>query len=296
MAASKPDPTAESALKHLPYMVSTSNEDVSLVDRPPRIQSAALVPNSMATVIKAVAEASEDVRKVKHFRSVFDRLSSGENPAESQLVEHREALIEDEEYGGIDQFPSETQSTYFDSHGQFDGDMTMTENDSVLATDYVSDFDLYEETDIRARNNVSHSDAFGEDDEGLIMVHHNIANDGDDGMGIKWNKKQDEPPVTRITSHKMVSLPDSISTRRLRPRYQAVKDVPASQCLKHLQKNVAAFSTFDVQAMQEKVVSHHVSHGNVRFLRGSHLTCLQHVLILFFFYTDQIIDLYFFGN
>ncbi|XP_039011998.1 uncharacterized protein LOC120141138 [Hibiscus syriacus] len=65
----------EPSSKRLRCVVSTSSGDVPIRHR--RIQPVARVPNSMATVIKAVAEAAEDVTKVKSAGSAFDRLGPG---------------------------------------------------------------------------------------------------------------------------------------------------------------------------------------------------------------------------
>lgn len=265
VATSRPDSTAESALKRLRSVVSTSNEDLSLADRRPRIQSVALVPNPMATVIKAVAEAAEDVRKVKTSRSVFDRLSCGEDPAEPQHREQREAVIEDEEYAGASQFPDETPLTYLGMHREFDGDMTMMENDAALASACVSDYKQYGKFGVQAGENVSHNDAFGRDDEDLIMMHHDIADNGDDRMSFRWNEEQDEPPATRNTFHKTVLLPGSVSTTKPRHDYLALKKVPAPRDLKPSQQNVAAANTSDARVFQEKSFSVPIPNGNVRF-------------------------------
>ncbi|PKI47403.1 uncharacterized protein LOC116187689 [Punica granatum] len=263
VATSRPDSTTESSLKRLRSVVSTSNEDSSLVDRPPRVRSVALVPNSMATVIKAVAEAAEDVRKVKSSKSVFDRLSRGGDVAEPEFIERREDAIEDEEYGDAEQFIDETQSTYLGGRRQFDGDMTMKESDSMLASDYVSDYERYEETDVRAHDNVSHGDALGGDDEILLKMHHNAAHNGSDGMRFRWNE-EDEPPVTKNTSRKMVNIPGSVSTRKPRPPYQAPSEIPAHQVQKPLQQNFTAANKSDVQVMRDNGGPVRVSNGDVK--------------------------------
>ena len=72
----------ETSFKRLRSVVSTSFEDFP--GRPRRIQSVARVPNPMATVIKAVAEAAEDVTKVKNAGSVFDRLGPGMDVLETR--------------------------------------------------------------------------------------------------------------------------------------------------------------------------------------------------------------------
>ncbi|CAI0428062.1 unnamed protein product [Linum tenue] len=89
----------EPSLKRLRSVVSTSTEEPPpQVDRPRRIQSIARVPGGpMATVIKAVKEAAEDVTKVKTPRSVFDRLGR-DSPAVETTVEYRDVAMDEEEY------------------------------------------------------------------------------------------------------------------------------------------------------------------------------------------------------
>lgn len=66
----------EPSRKRLRSVVSTSTGLSSEEVHPRRIQSMARLPNPMATAIKAVAEAAEDVRKIRS-GNVFDRLSRG---------------------------------------------------------------------------------------------------------------------------------------------------------------------------------------------------------------------------
>ncbi|KAD5802792.1 hypothetical protein E3N88_14152 [Mikania micrantha] len=66
--------TSEPSFKRLRSAVSTPTDDSALEDRPPRIRSVARVPKAMAVAIKAVADAAQDVVKVKPSGNVFDRL------------------------------------------------------------------------------------------------------------------------------------------------------------------------------------------------------------------------------
>ncbi|KAK4755987.1 hypothetical protein SAY87_009744 [Trapa incisa] len=259
VGTSRPDSTAESALKRLRSVVSTSNEELPSVDRPQRIQSIALLPNSMATVIKAVAEAAEDVRKVKPSRSVFDRLGRGEDPEEPQHLKHREAIVAGELYGGTNQFPVENRSTYFERQGQFDGEMTMMEQDSDLASVYVSDYGQYEQTDVEVQEN-----AFGRDDENFPMMHHEVSNYDDDSMRFRRNEEQDEPPITRSIHCRMALPAKSVYTGKS-PHYLAPKQAPAPQNRKPLQQNVAAANASDLQLIQEKSFPVSAPNGNVQY-------------------------------
>ncbi|KAK4792667.1 hypothetical protein SAY86_023102 [Trapa natans] len=100
------------------------------------------------------------------------------------------------------------------------------------------------------------------------MMHDNFAKDGDHGMEIRWSNQQDET-LTRNISQKMLNLPDSISRRKLHGHYQALKDIPTSQYLKHLRQILAAFNASDVQVIQTKDVFLSVFHGNVKSVSSS---------------------------
>ncbi|XP_010534260.1 PREDICTED: protein gar2 [Tarenaya hassleriana] len=100
LAISKPSNSLkESSSKRLRSVVSTSTEDSSAPEPPQRIRSVARVVNPMSTVMKAVAEAAEDVKKTKTGRSVFDRISHSTDLSETldQHVVLRDAAPENEE-------------------------------------------------------------------------------------------------------------------------------------------------------------------------------------------------------
>ncbi|CAL1409328.1 unnamed protein product [Linum trigynum] len=88
----------EPSLKRLRSVVSTSTEEPTQpVDRPRRMLSIARNPRGpMATIIKAVQEAAEDVTKVKTPRSVFDRLGRDSTSFETTL-EYRDVAMDEEE-------------------------------------------------------------------------------------------------------------------------------------------------------------------------------------------------------
>ncbi|KAK4783348.1 hypothetical protein SAY86_007722 [Trapa natans] len=263
VATSKPDSAAESALKRLRSVVSTNNEELPSVDRPPRIQSVALLPNSMATVIKAVAEAAEDVRKIKPSKSVFDRLGCGEDPEEPQGLKHRDAIFADELYGGANQFPVESQR-------EFDGEITMMEHDSDLASVYVSDYGQYEQIDAEA-----HEKSFARDDGDLPRMHHHVSNNGDDSLRFRRNEEQDEPPVTRNTGYKIVLPVDRVSTGKSRSPYLAPKQVPSPQNRKPLQQKFSATNASDLRVIQEKTFLVSASNGNAQSFTDPQRTTRQ---------------------
>ncbi|MFS7906075.1 putative nuclear polyadenylated RNA-binding protein Nab2/ZC3H14 [Helianthus anomalus] len=105
--------TSEPSFKRLRSAVSTPTDDSSLEDRPPKIRSLARVPKAMAVAIKAVADAAQDVVKVKHAGNVFDRLGRSSTDA-SDTIENGKHEADVPTYSG-----------------QHVGDVSMMEHDGV---------------------------------------------------------------------------------------------------------------------------------------------------------------------
>ncbi|KAG8646324.1 hypothetical protein MANES_10G145600v8 [Manihot esculenta] len=131
----------EPSLKRLRSVVSTSTGESSLVDRPRRIQSIARVPNPMATVIRAVQEAAEDV-KVKSSKSVFDRLGREMDISDTEQVrDMRDLAVEDEEFN---QIPEKTLPFYHQIQGV---DIGIVDSETRLAGDSMFDNEGYDDGD-----------------------------------------------------------------------------------------------------------------------------------------------------
>ncbi|KGN58820.2 nucleolin 1 isoform X3 [Cucumis sativus] len=131
--------------KRLRSVVSASNSDTT--NRPRRLQSVAKVPNPMATVIKAVTEASEDVVRVKS-SSVFDRL--GRQSRDMDLTEssgrpseYGATFVENDEYGDMNHSEDRPYSATYLERGNYIGkysrDEPMFEPETGLASDSTSE-------------------------------------------------------------------------------------------------------------------------------------------------------------
>ncbi|KAI3683049.1 hypothetical protein L1987_83546 [Smallanthus sonchifolius] len=107
--------TSEPSNKRLRSAVSTPTHDLPLEDRLPKIRSVARVPKAMAVAIKAVADAAQDVIKVKPLVNVFDRLGHGS----TDTLDTIERFTED----GKHEADIPTYS------GQYVGDVSMMEHD-----------------------------------------------------------------------------------------------------------------------------------------------------------------------
>lgn len=270
MATSRPSNLAKDPkLKRLRSVVSTSTSDLSLVDRPQRIRSVARVPNSMATVIRAVAEAAEDVIKVKPSGSVFDRLGRGMDVSATsgQDAEFREAAVEDGEYGDINEIQGQIMSRNhqrIDYSGQYVGNMTMLESETGLASDSTSDNEGYDGVNVVGRKVMDVSQtasSAGNRGEDSLMVQYSVAKNADDV--IRRSKDQDQPVVAANTSRsKIVNISVNVNTWKP-PHYQEHREVGEINNRKPLQESDAGSAQTGLLLMKENS-NPTVGNGNVR--------------------------------
>ncbi|XP_039124841.1 uncharacterized protein LOC120261157 isoform X4 [Dioscorea cayenensis subsp. rotundata] len=130
----RPSSRAEPAIKRLRSVVSTSNTDSVLDERPQRKRSVGRVAGPVATALKAAAEAAEDVSKVRHSGSVFDRL---DRSASTKRIINRTSDLEEHvpevEYDDYDQIPGSNYSDFQgrrEYFGEFNGDTAMLDRDN----------------------------------------------------------------------------------------------------------------------------------------------------------------------
>jgi cobalamin biosynthesis Mg chelatase CobN len=256
----------EPSLKRLRSVVSTSTEDTSLVDRPRRLQSIARVPNPMATVLKAVQEAAEDVVKVKSSGSVFDRLGRDMDASltTEQVTEFRDAAVEDDEYEELSGIQEQNHSNYpqrskYCEHG---GAMNMMEHEAGLTSDFMSDNEGYDDANV-----VDHR---------VMDVSHtgtSYGSKGEDALMSKYNLAKDQSAAN--TSLKIVNISVNVNTWRP-PHYQEPRDA-AMDNQKSVQNNEGNAGRFGAKLMKEVSKPVSVGNGNVRW------SCLPGFFILLAF-------------
>ncbi|KAJ6750905.1 hypothetical protein OIU85_001442 [Salix viminalis] len=198
----------EPSQKRLRSVVSTSTED-TLVDRPRRLQSIARVPNPMATVLKAVREAAEDVVKVKSSGSVFDRLGR-----DMDVTEFRDHAVEDDGYEEFNEILEETHSNYPQrSKYRGHGTTNMTGNEAGL-TNLMSDNEGYDDP-----SPVDHRVM------GVSQTGTCLGSKGEDSLMSSYNgaKDQDQSISAANTSRKIVNISVNVNTWRP-PHYQEPRD------------------------------------------------------------------------
>lgn len=269
VATSRPsNSVTEPTLKRLRSVVSTIGVDSPVVERPVRLQSIARVPNPMATVIRAMAEAAEDVTRVKSSGSVFDRLGRDMGVSENsgQLASCRDATFVDDEFTDVNQIHKQTRSTYLqrsDHTGNYGGNMIMLDNDVGLASDSTSENDGYVDANLIDHRvaDVSQTGTSGGKKGENSMMQYSVAKNADDAMRVTRNKDQGQ---LANASHKIVNISTNVNTWK-QPRYEESREVAGVDGWKSILEAEGGASKPGARVMKENNSPVTVN-GNVRHL------------------------------
>ncbi|XP_034704467.1 uncharacterized protein LOC117928634 [Vitis riparia] len=276
VATSRPSNlAAEPKLKRLRSVVSTSTGDSSLDDRPQRLQSVARMPSAMATAIKAVAEAAEDVIKVRSSGNVFDRLGRGPrgmdlSEVSDQQAGFRETGTEDGGYGDFKQIPEKTRSTHLQRSAyseHYAGNVTMLESETGLASDSASDNEGYDDVNLMGRRimDVSQSGTTGGNKgDDSLMVQYSVAKNADEGMRTMRSIDQGQPSAVANTSRKIVNISVNVNTWKPPAHYQGPREVEEVDGQKPVQGNVTGTGKSGVRLMKANGNPVSVGNGNAK--------------------------------
>ncbi|KAJ8640889.1 hypothetical protein MRB53_017583 [Persea americana] len=252
-SSSRPEPV----FKRLRSVVSTSTGDASLDDRSKKMRSVASVPHAVATAIKAAAEAAEDVMKVRCSGNVFDRLGRGKVTSEATNLSSmlRAPTLENAEQNNSDQMIGEAGSRYFQSDysGKIEGDLTMLDDDTGLASDSASDNDGYDEANI-TRDRVVNAfpiASSGKKDDDSLMVQYSVANDADEVIRKTLMKDRDTPrSAVPNASSKIVNISVNVNTWKP-PHYKAAMEDIEIDNQVAMQEGEAAAGKLGVPTMKD---------------------------------------------
>ena len=285
VATSRPSNlAAEPKMKRLRSVVSTSAGDSSLDDRPQRLKSVARMPSAMATAIKAVAEAAEDVVKVRSSVNVFDRLgrrSHGMDLSEvsDQQAEFRETGTEDDGYGDFKHIPEEICSTHLQRSAyseRYAGNMTMLESETGLASDSASDNEGYDDVNLMGQRimDISQSGAtVGNKDDDSLMVQYSVAKNADEGVRTMRSKDHGQPSAVANTSRKIVNISVNVNTWKPANYQGGPREVKEVDGQKPVQENETGTGKSGVRLMKANGNPVLVGNGNVRYSYSA-LICL----------------------
>ncbi|KAH1051371.1 hypothetical protein GLYMA_08G153100v4 [Glycine max] len=211
--------SVEPSLKRLRSVVSTSAGDSSLLERPPRMQLASRVANPMATVIKAVAEAAEDVIKSKPSGSVFDRLGRSMDTLDDNTQ------LEDSFQHQEQHHLFRSQKTEY--NGQYAANMTMMGHETGYPSDSNSDNEGFDDINVMDRRVSGASQicpSAGNRGNDSLMVQYSVAKNVDDSLRQKRNREQEQLSTSSNTSHKIVNISVNVNAWKP-PQHQEPREV-----------------------------------------------------------------------
>lgn len=260
-------PDREPSLKRLRSVVSTSTGDSVLVDHPRRIMSIATVPNPMAPVIKAVAEAAEDVTRVKTPGSVFDRLGRGTDlPEIADQPAVGDADV-GEDYVNFDDMEGQNDPVDLDRH-RYDRpyieDMDLFGTETGLAFNSLSDDEHYNDVNIMDHSvtDVPRSVlSRGNKSEDPVVRQYSVAKNSNDMTQLARNKAEDHPVVPLNVYHKMANNPLNVNTWKTHS-YQEKKVTELEERM--AQENEPRNGKSGVQSVKDNSHLVAVGNGNVR--------------------------------
>lgn len=218
MATSRPSilgTPVEPSLKRLRSVVSKSSAEPSLVERTPRMQTISRVANPMATVMKAVTEAAEDLVKFKSSGNVFDRIGYDMNISDtySQFEDNYQHLEQN-------QLLYRQKNGYGDQYA-----MTMFEHETDFPTDCSSDIEGFDDVNVtghRVTRGSQLGSPGGKRGEDSMMAHYSVAKN-DDIMHLKRSRVQEQSGAALDTS-KIVNI--SVNVNTWNPRVPAQNQEP----------------------------------------------------------------------
>lgn len=256
------------SLKRLRSVVSTSVDDSSLPERPQRIRSVAGAPNALATAIRAVAEAAQDVTKVRSSVNVFDRLGRAPDVPDPsiRLEESTQAVAEDVQ-GQSFADANEAYSTYL-HRGGYRGrhiGKSMLHDDAAVVYDSASDDEAYRGSSAVNRRSMDASRSgapvknFGENP---LIVEHGVAYNADDILD-KSQKDQDRPTFALGAPYQPVNIPLNVNTWKS-PQYQEARQSFETENRKSAQSSEGLVEKPDMLLTKESTNPIAVTNGIVK--------------------------------
>lgn len=233
-------------------MVSTSVGSLTDEVNYKRIQSVARLPNPMATAIKAVAEASKDVRRVRT-GNVFDRLSRGDESSD-QVSIIKEPAVQDDGYGDYDHVHEITRQRYLkkrDHNGLYNVNASIMDSSTGLASDSASDNEGYDDVNVGSARavDVSETGTSAKADDSL-MVQYSVAQNTDEMTSHSRKKDQELLVSAANTKHKIVNI--SVNVNTWKPRhYPALRARPEVETPKSTQETDNGASNSNLRVMKE---------------------------------------------
>lgn len=257
VATAKPSNSVEPVRKRLRSVVATSTANSSDDVHPRRMLSVARLASPMATAIKAVAEAAEDVRKVRT-GNVFDRLSRGADVQENieQISKFRGPAVEDVEYGVYEQIDEKAHQRYLHARGyvgEYNVNASMIDSSTGMASDSASDNEGCGDAnlmDCREMNGTETGTSRGYKVDDSFLVQSSLIQDTN-ALTYQTRKKGNEQPGPSANAkHKIVNISVNVNTWKP-PHYQPPREIMEVETRKSMQATDTGAGTSNVHVMKE---------------------------------------------
>ncbi|KAI4385593.1 hypothetical protein MLD38_003600 [Melastoma candidum] len=242
---------AGQAPKRLCSVLSTTTTDV---DHPQKVQSVVRVRNPMSTVIKAVAEAAQDVQRVRPSGNVFDRLSCALDVPESHLTE-QDHSTDAAGYSVFNEIPRKTHSEKHDYNQRCVEDVMGLENETNLMNDDASDREGSDDPHVGGDNMSLVGIVNGSRGErlGTTLRSNSIPKGADDGM----KHEHHQAPYIELPLEK-----DFVKVKVPKRSHGKLLKRDGQSSLKHIQENRIVGSK---EGAEEEANKHSVTNGNGEF-------------------------------
>ncbi|XP_074308432.1 uncharacterized protein LOC141643259 isoform X1 [Silene latifolia] len=205
------NPMSEPSRKRLRSVVSTPTGNLSDEVEPQKLQTVARALNPVNTAIRAVAEAAEDVKRVKS-GNVFDRLSRGVDDRSELVSEFRASAAQGIDYEDIRQNSREAYVRKRDYGETCNVNASLINSNTCLASDSASDNDGYGNVTGHRVMDISETGTSrcNKADDSLMVQYH-VSENTDELTDWPRMNGQDSA-VSAGTKHKVVNISVNVNT------------------------------------------------------------------------------------
>ena len=243
---------SEPVPKRLRSMVSSSTGNLIEEDNHKRTQSVSRVLNPVATAIKAVAEASRDVKRVRT-GNVFDRLSCGD-VSSAHVSVFKEPDAQNDDYDDYDHIDEKKRQIYLqarDNGRHYNTIAPLMDSNTSLESNSVFDSEIYDGVNVAGTSGVDVSQIGTSNDS--LMLHYSVAENSNE-ITHKSRKNEQELSVSAASAkRKIVNISMNVNTWNP-PHHRTTRKTPEVESPKLMQGIEAGANNSNSQVMKENSI------------------------------------------
>ncbi|CAO2817410.1 unnamed protein product [Amaranthus hypochondriacus] len=236
---------SEPVPKRLRSMVSSSTGNLIEEDNHKRTQSVSRVLNPVATAIRAVAEASRDVKRVRT-RNVFDRLSCGD-VSSAHVSVFKEPDAQNDDYDHIDEKKRQIYLQARDNGRHYNTIAPLMDSNTSLESNSVFDSEIYDGVNVASASGVDVSQIDTSNDS--LMLHYSVAGNSNE-ITHKARKNEQELLNSASAKRKIVNISMNVNTWNP-PHHRTTRKTPEVESPKLMQGIEAGANNSNPQVMKE---------------------------------------------